>query len=435
MTMKKFVFFLSLIWAGLLGQLYAANANLLIAAINAQQGESQDVPVYLSNPGSYSAVEFDLYLPTGLAVETDDDGYYIVNAGTSTTRQHFADAELNADGSIHMSVSSSRNTAFSNASTVGEVLNFSLLVTSDIPNGVYSINVKNITLRNTAKETFYLDDIEVKATISDGQENANYLSVEGFTVEAGQQVTLPVMLTNTVDIAVLQFDLKMPAGFTLAVDADGDEMVTVNAERSKGKHMVSCREQSDGTIRFVVSSLTNAVFVGKQGEVLSIVLDVARSVEAGNYEVELINQVLSTPALNEYNPEDFVAEAIITKNFVKVSEISLPTDRVILYTGYAIHFPVTVAPANADDASYEWIIENPDVCAVDADGNLQALSKGVSRLRVKTNDGTDLESTCSVVVSDLGEPAELIYDINQDGTVNIGDVTKLAEFILKKDAQ
>ena len=127
---------------------------------------------------------------------------------------------------------------------------------------------------------------------------------ENITIDEGTtELVLPIMLTNEVKIAGFQCDLYLPDGFTVATDEYDDYLIDVARTTTK-RHSLATREMSDGALRIVLSSMTNATFSGNSGTVLNITLAVGKDVAVGNYTVNLKNIVLTNPDATRYTSRD-----------------------------------------------------------------------------------------------------------------------------------
>ena len=107
------------------------------------------------------------------------------------------------------------------------------------------------------------------------------------------------MLRNEDEVKLCQFDLRLPAGVTVATKANGklDAKLTERAET----HSVSSRRLENGDYRFVISSMDNDSFAGNEGTLLEIVLDIPATMEAGEYVMKVMNVELSVPEGNDLN--------------------------------------------------------------------------------------------------------------------------------------
>jgi len=108
-----------------------------------------------------------------------------------------------------------------------------------------------------------------------------------------EQFTLTVCMKNKNLITAWQAELVLPEGITVATDSDGDPMVALSGTRtSSSRHGVSADVLSSGTLRILCSSQSNKTFTGTDGEVLTITLNKAEGVAAGDYPIKLKNQKL-----------------------------------------------------------------------------------------------------------------------------------------------
>ena len=129
---------------------------------------------------------------------------------------------------------------------------------------------------------------------SDIVEYKNTLLVENQDARAGTQVELSIALKNNVNITNFQFDLVLPEGITIAQDEDGYDLIDLSTARTTArKHTIGNELQSDGSMRVICYSSSNAVFSGTEGEVMTIKLNISESLSEGEYSVELKNLVLT----------------------------------------------------------------------------------------------------------------------------------------------
>ena len=132
----------------------------------------------------------------------------------------------------------------------------------------------------------------------------NILAFAGnLKANAGVEFSLPIELTNKDAIAGVQFDLYLPDGIELCKDEYGDYLIEMSRTTAR-RHSIASRVMNDGALRVVISSTQNSTFTGNSGQLLSLVLLPNSTLEAGNYEVELKNIVLTDPDANRYAVAD-----------------------------------------------------------------------------------------------------------------------------------
>ena len=112
----------------------------------------------------------------------------------------------------------------------------------------------------------------------------------------GKTTTLAIELNNkTTTLSAYQFDLKLPAGFTLSKNDKGKFLVskTSRYEDDSQTLNVSAIEGSNNTYRFVCFSLSNSVIEGTSGAILNAIVDAASTVEPGSHEGQISNIVFT----------------------------------------------------------------------------------------------------------------------------------------------
>ena len=150
-------------------------------------------------------------------------------------------------------------------------------------------------------------------------DDTNKLYAEDIVLNEGtSEVVLPVVLKNEAEISDLQFDLYLPAGFSIAKDGDDNNLIAVSTERTTSqKHFINSQTRADGSVRIMCTSPTGNTFSGDSGAVVNITLAVADTIGIGTYEVELKNIRISNSE-NTFKPADATA-TITVEEYVPVT--------------------------------------------------------------------------------------------------------------------
>ena len=129
------------------------------------------------------------------------------------------------------------------------------------------------------------------------------LSIEDFSIRAGETKEMLVSLRNPdTDLTLLQFDLRLPAGLSIAKEGD-DEGVDIAGRTTWKKHSLRSNAVGDVT-RILLASNANAVFSGDEGRVVSIRLTADDGFSGGDICLE--NQLLVAPNAWEIAPARYV---------------------------------------------------------------------------------------------------------------------------------
>ncbi|MCR4665338.1 MAG: leucine-rich repeat protein, partial [Paludibacteraceae bacterium] len=180
----------------------------------------------------------------------------------------------------------------------------------------------------------------------------------------GSKTTLAIALTNANDVSLCQFDLRLPEGVTVALNARNKLDATLTDRAST--HTISSRQLSNGDYRFVVSSNDGDSFVGNEGTLMNIVLDIAEDAEAGNRIIRVLNIELSLPEGNDLkivNPAD--AESTLTISSYKPGDVNGDDKVSVTDVGYAINYILEQVPSvfifDAADMNHDGKISVTDV--------------------------------------------------------------------------
>lgn len=133
----------------------------------------------------------------------------------------------------------------------------------------------------------------------------SFLSVDYFSVNPGEEGELVVNLTNTSEeITLVQFDLDLPSGLSLKKE-DGEYAIDITERTTYKKHSLDASE-TDGIIRFLLSSTKNTPLIGSEGGIVKMTLVADASYDARTAEgIGIRNILLVTPDEKETKPEDF----------------------------------------------------------------------------------------------------------------------------------
>ena len=152
--------------------------------------------------------------------------------------------------------------------------------------------------------------------LSNGVQTNNVLTLpQRLTVEKDKSFLLPVGMVNNAPVTGLQFDIELPHGFDLATDGES-YLIDLLDERVTASHTLYVRELSSGVIRVMISSINSAVFVGNDGDLMVLHLDIAGDVADGEYGVTLTNVVLADASAMTYYAPD-VNAIIEVKSYAK----------------------------------------------------------------------------------------------------------------------
>ena len=278
----------------------AGATGLGIEPFDIKAGEEKDLLVNLTNPADeITLVQFDLRLPTGLSLKKAD-GEYDIDLARTTWKKHSLNANPQSNGTIRFLLASNTNATLTG--TEGTVIKMTIKADNSFTSG--DIHLENILMvtpdeKERKQETYtYHVGNEVTPTPSTTE-----LAFEPFSIVAGGEAEVSIDLNNPADeITLVQFDLRLPAGLSLK-QTDGEYDIDIAGRTTWKKHSLNANPQSNGNIRFLLASNTNATLTGTEGAIIKMTLKADNSFAGGTMKLE--NILLVTPNEKEVKLADY----------------------------------------------------------------------------------------------------------------------------------
>ena len=212
---------------------------------------------------------------------------------------------------------------------------------------------------------------------------------------------MKIELQNEDEVKLCQFDLRLPNGVTVATKSNGklDVKLTERVE----SHSVTGRQLENGNYRFVVSSMDNDSFIGNEGTLVEITLDVPATIEAGEYIVKVQNVELSVPNGNDLmvvKPAD--TESKLTVKSYTPGDVNNDGSVSVTDVGCAINYILEQVPS----------VFNFEAADMNGDKNVSVTDVGMI-INLILNGSIDFDNNdktpVGVVAVDLGLPSGTIW--------------------------
>ena len=130
-------------------------------------GSMVTVSVEMNNTVSATGFQFDVVLPEGITVATDEDGFYLIELSetrTTSRKTDFFSSVLQSDGSIRVMCSSTTSHTFEGTS--GEVCTMKLNIGDGLANGDYPIIFKNIKISDADARAYRVNQVEATLVLN-----------------------------------------------------------------------------------------------------------------------------------------------------------------------------------------------------------------------------------------------------------------------------
>lgn len=131
-------------------------------------GTQTTLSLQMKNVVQVTGFQCDLYLPEGISVNKDSQGFYDVylsNERTTSAKTNIFDCALQTDGSLRIICSSTKSFAFSGNS--GEVATVVLQLSENLNVGDYPVILRNIVISDKNSNTYEVDCVKSTLTIAD----------------------------------------------------------------------------------------------------------------------------------------------------------------------------------------------------------------------------------------------------------------------------
>lgn len=129
-------------------------------------GSQVIVPMLIRNKECIAAYQCDLYLPEGITIPQDEDGFYMVELcedRTTAKKHNTLEVAQQTDGAYRIMCASTKNYTFEG--TDGCVAYITLSVDANVADGDYEIWLKNMTLSTSESVTYEPDDVKAILTV------------------------------------------------------------------------------------------------------------------------------------------------------------------------------------------------------------------------------------------------------------------------------
>ncbi|MBO5539263.1 MAG: Ig-like domain-containing protein [Prevotella sp.] len=290
-----------------------------IGKVNVCVGELVTLSVKMKNTVPIQGFGFDLYLPDGVTIAKDEDGFNRVTLSTERTTEkktNYFDSNIMADGALRVLASSTGGYIIDGND--GEIVKIVVAINDEMEEGFYPIILKNIVLTDSEANGYETDMVKTTLAVvnkdTDISSLDNVVYIEKTEGRIGSQQTLSVKMKNTAEIQGFGFDLYLPEGVTVAKDEDGFNRVSLSTERTTEKKTdyFDSNIMADGALRVLASSTGGYTISGTDGEIVQVVVNISETMEEGDYPV-----ILKEIALSDNNSQGY--ETAYVKSTLTVS--------------------------------------------------------------------------------------------------------------------
>ena len=417
--------------------------TLYIERVEAAAGGQVQLSVRMKNTIEAQGYQFDIYLPEGVTVATDEDGFVLAELSTARTTERKTDyfnSSVQADGSLRVLCGSSKGYTFSGND--GEVAVITINLSSDMEEGEYPIVLKNIRISDKNSVPYVTDYL--KSTLAISSYTLGDVNADGSVDVADFIAVANHILGNTPEVFVHKAaDVNVDNSIDVA-DFIGIANMILNGKTgaaNQGQMMMAPR-RADSVTPTDIDALDNVIYVepvtaapGTQ-QVLSLKMkntgDVAGfelnlqlpdGVTIATDEDDMLMVELSTERTNS-RKTDYFNSAIQDDGTLKIlcgsSTANPQTGKVYTFSGNEGEVARIIVDIPADYEAGEYAVHVLNAIMADADSHKKELEPDIiSLLTIKQNDGRIhfAETDTSLPAYTAGEKG----DITMARTINAGE--------------
>lgn len=121
----------------------------------------------------------------------------------------------------------------------------------------------------------------------------NELTIEEFTIAAGEEVEANIILNNDDTFTAFQLNIELPAGVSVKYDEDEEAYCVGRTGRLLSSHNIVSQYQDDGTFKIMVYNNSNKNLKNNSGTILTLTLLASDQVETGTLKPALTKRELT----------------------------------------------------------------------------------------------------------------------------------------------
>lgn len=219
--------------------------------------------------------------------------------------------------------------------------------------------------------------------------STNKLTIADAEVCKGRQIILPVKMNNTESITALQFDLTLPAGVSIAKNAQGKYIVEKTGRCAD--HTLNVSKPGDANVYKVLLYITPVENIaGSEGAVLNVTLETSESMTEGDYEVTISNINLTTPDETKITPADVTCKLTVNNNIPGDAngDGSIDVTDIVSIANAILGRPSNSFDATAADVNGDGSIDVTDIVVI---ANMILRGNGQNNAKMRGGDEDDEE--------------------------------------------
>lgn len=137
------------------------------------------------------------------------------------------------------------------------------------------------------------------------------LSASNVKLMTGKQQEVSIALNNESAIIMIEFEMQLPSGISIAKDEDDEFLTELVSSRVAKSHTLEVADQGNGKYKFLLYSSSNAPLIGNSGDLITFTINCDQNATEGNYQAKVSSILMADKNEKAIYPNDFTFDITI----------------------------------------------------------------------------------------------------------------------------
>ena len=127
----------------------------------------------------------------------------------------------------------------------------------------------------------------------------------------GKQQEVSIALNNESEIIMIEFEMQLPSGISIAKDEDDEFLTELVSSRVAKSHTLEVADKGNGKYKFLLYSSSNAPLIGNSGDLITFTINCDKNATEGNYQAKVSSVLMADKNEKAIYPNDFTFDITI----------------------------------------------------------------------------------------------------------------------------
>lgn len=137
------------------------------------------------------------------------------------------------------------------------------------------------------------------------------LSASNVKLMTGKQQEVSIALNNESEIIMIEFEMQLPSGISIAKDEDDEFLTELVSSRVAKSHTLEVADQGNGKYKFLLYSSSNAPLIGNSGDLITFTINCDQNATEGNYQAKVSSILMADKNEKAIYPNAFTFDITI----------------------------------------------------------------------------------------------------------------------------